>query len=101
MHELRGWLYDVSDYQATDAPPMSLRYAHYSVREGWLMDLSYERKVCKAFDEEERLKSIPVMEEVIEEMEDMKLDDDSVLLENNEPVRAADAEVSGEDVNIT
>jgi hypothetical protein len=40
------------------------------------------------------------MEVVIEEMEDMKLDDDGVPLGNNEPVRAADAEVSGEDVNI-
>jgi hypothetical protein len=51
MHELCDWLCDVLDYQASDAPPISLRYAHCLAREGWLMDLLYEREVRKAIDE--------------------------------------------------
>jgi hypothetical protein len=103
MQELRNLLDLALEYQASDAPPMSLRYAHYPAREGWLMDLLYKRDVRKAIDEEERLNSIPVMEEVTEEMEDMELDDDSIPLEDDEVVRAADAEteVFGEDVNTT
>ncbi|GAB7325351.1 hypothetical protein MBLNU13_g09393t1 [Cladosporium sp. NU13] len=98
MQELRKWLDDTLEYQANDAPPMSLEYAHYPAREGWLMDLLYEREVRKDIDEAESNEAI---EEVTEELEEMELDDDKIPLEDDEAVRAADAEVLGEDVNIT
>jgi hypothetical protein len=93
MQELRKWLDDMLEYQANDAPPMSLKFAQYPAREGWLMDLLYEREIHKEIDEAERRASDGAMEEVIEEMEDMELDDDDdgIALEDDEAVRAADA----------
>lgn len=82
MQELRKWLDDTLEYQANDAPPMSLKYAHYPAREGWLMDLLYEREFHKEVDEAERLASDRVMEEMTEEMtdemEELELDDNRI-----------------------
>jgi hypothetical protein len=39
MQELRKWLDNTLEYQANDAPPMSLKSAQYPAREGWLLDL--------------------------------------------------------------
>lgn len=104
MQELRKWLDDTLEYQASDAPPMPLTYAHYPAREGWLLDLLFERERNKEIDEAERLKDIGDIEGMTEEMtdmmEEMELDDDRTPLEDDEAVRAADAEVFGEDVNI-
>jgi hypothetical protein len=91
MQELRKWLDDTLEYQANDAPPASLKSAQYLAREGWLMDLWYEREIHKEIDEAERLENDGVIEELTEKMEDMEPDDNRIALEDDEAVRAADA----------
>ena len=99
MQELRKWLDDTLEYQANDAPPMSLQLAHYPGREGNLMDFLYEREVLK--DDAEDFERAKVTEELAGELEELELDDDGLQLEDEKAMRAAEAEVVGGDVNVT
>jgi len=80
------------EYQANEAPPLSFKYAHYPAREGIVTDYLYERKVRKDIAEAQRLQEDNAAEELAKELEGKELD--------NEPLRAAKAEVVGEDVSI-
>lgn len=99
MQELRKGLDNMLEYQANEAPQMSLKHAHYPAREGSLMDFLFEREQLK--DEANEVERAEVTEEVTEESEEMELDDDRIPLEDDEALRAAEADVFGGDVNIT
>ena len=90
MRDLRKGLDDMLEYQANEAPPMSFQLAHHPRREGNLMDYLYERGVRKDIAEAE----------VAKKLEGMELIDNEVPLEDEEALRAAKAEVVGEDVSI-
>jgi hypothetical protein len=99
MQHLREVLDIMLEYQANDAPPMSLQLAHYPGREGNLLDFLYEREVLK--DDAEEFERAEVAEELAEELKELELDDDGLQLEDEEAMRAAEAEVVGGDLNAT
>jgi hypothetical protein len=98
MHELRQELNDMLEYQANEAPPMSLKYAHCPAREGILMDFLYERPVLKG--DADQLERAGATADVTDESGEMELDNDGNPLEGDEALRAREPEVVGEDVNI-
>ena len=99
MHELRQGLDDMLEYQANEAPPMSLKYAHLPAREGILMDFLYEREVFKG--DADQLERAEATEDATEDSDEMELEDDRIPLEADEALAAAEAEVFGGDENIT
>ena len=100
MQELRRGLDNMLEYQASDAPPISFRFAHYPPREGILMDYLYEREVHKDIAEAERLQKDDAAEKLAKGLKEMELDDNGVPLEDGEALQAAKAEVVEEDVSI-
>jgi hypothetical protein len=76
MQHLREVLDIMLEYQANDAPPMSLQLAHYPGREGNLMDFLCEREVLK--DDAEEFEKAEVTEELANELEELELNDDGL-----------------------
>jgi hypothetical protein len=66
MQELHQGLDDMLEYQANEAAPMLLKYAHNPPREDILMDYLYEREVLK--DDEDGFEGDRALEELTEEL---------------------------------
>jgi hypothetical protein len=101
MQELRKVSDIMLEYQANDAPPLSLKYEHYPGSQGFQVDYVYlyEREVLK--NDADELERDEVTEALAEELEEMPLDDDEMPLGDEEAVRDAEAEVVGGGVNVT
>jgi hypothetical protein len=100
MQELRRGLDNMLEYQASDAPPISFRFAHHPAREGILMDYLYEREMRKDIAEAERLQKDDAAEKLAKGLKEMELDDNKIPLEDEERLQTAKAEVVEEDVSI-
>jgi Holliday junction resolvasome RuvABC ATP-dependent DNA helicase subunit len=63
------------------------------------MDFLYKREVIR--DDAEEPERGEVTEELAEELEELELDNDGLQLEDEEAMRALEADVVGGDINVT